>query len=176
MAGAAIVAAALARGLMPMGVLRVREGRTPDVYARRKTAIKKPLKKCQTNPHNQPTNKQTNQNVPRVVGENPWHAANLRQGSFNFLTRHVAHKIFSSAISKIRWWHARGICPCGVQVRIWLKPLIVFNTVLYLKFCWNKVCQNHFAHYYGNFIRIKMVNCNRDAGFSFREVWDKEVS
>jgi hypothetical protein len=40
MAGAAIVAAALARGLMPMGVLRVREGRTPDVYARRKTAIK----------------------------------------------------------------------------------------------------------------------------------------
>jgi hypothetical protein len=72
--------------------------------------------------------------------------------------------------------HARGICPCGVQVRIWLKPLIVLNTVLYLKLCWNKVCQNHFAHYYGNFIKIKVVNCYRDAGFSFREVWDKEVS
>ena len=119
MAGAAIVAAALARGLMPMGVLRVREGRTPDVYARRKTAIKnlyqnnKPI--CTTN---QPTNKQTNQNVPRVVGENPWHAANLRQGSFNFLTRHVAHKIFLLPSVRFDGGHARGICPCGVQVRI----------------------------------------------------------
>jgi hypothetical protein len=120
MAGAAIVAAALARGLMPMGVLRVREGRTPDVYARRKTAIKN-LYQNNTNLHNQPTNqqtnqptnKQTNQNVPRVVGENPWHAANLRQGSFNFLTRHVAHKIFSSAISKIRWW------ACAWNLPLW---------------------------------------------------------
>ena len=69
-----------------------------------------------------------------------------------------------------------GICPCGLQVWIWLKPLILLNTVPYLKLCWNKVCQNHIAHYYGNFIRIKVVNCSRDTGFPFREVWDEEMS
>ena len=56
-----------------------------------------------------------------------------------------------------------GICPCGLQVWIWLKPLIVLNMVLYLKL-------------FGNFIRIKVVNCSRDTGFPFREVWDKEMS
>ena len=63
-----------------------------------------------------------------------------------------------------------GIFYNGLHIWIWLKPLIVLNMVLYLKLCWNKVRQNHITHYYGNFIRIKVINCSGDTGFPFREV------